>query len=146
MHYGWFDTSPRTSKYVRASARSRLDIEFEYLFFSCLLPDKKGKTRHKTPIVKRCLNPSFDYKFTLEDQSLSDLKARVLEITLWDYDLASSDEFLGGVRLGLGTSSNLWDDSNSAESQIWQTILSRHNVWVQVVLPLRVEMKEGSKL
>ena len=115
-------------------------------FFSCLLPDKKGKTRHKTPIVKRCLNPSFDYKFTLEDQSLSDLKARVLEITLWDYDLASSDEFLGGIRLGLGTSSNLWDDSNSAESQIWQTILSRHNVWVQVVLPLRVEMKEGSKL
>ena len=96
--------------------------------------------------MKRCLNPSFDYKFTLEDQSLSDLKARVLEITLWDYDLASSDEFLGGIRLGLGTSSNLWDDSNSAESQIWQTILSRHNVWVQVALPLRVEMKEGSKL
>ena len=115
-------------------------------FSRTLLPDKKGKSKFKTPFVKRNLNPSFDYKFVVEDQSVEDLKSKVLEITLWDHDLASSDEFLGGVRLGLGTSSNPWDDSNTDEAQIWQTILSRHNVWVQVVLRLRAEMKEGHKL
>ncbi|XP_022799657.1 synaptotagmin-like protein 4 [Stylophora pistillata] len=105
-----------------------------------LLPDKKGKTKHKTPVIKRTLNPTFDHKFNYEELSPEDLKERVLEITIYDFDLASSDEFLGGVRLGLGTSSNKWDDSTEDESQIWNTMLSRSNVWIQVVVPLRSTM------
>lgn len=105
-----------------------------------LLPDKKGKTKHKTPVIKRTLNPTFDHKFSYDELSPDDLKGRVLEITIYDFDLASSDEFLGGVRLGLGTSSNEWDDSNEDESQIWHTMLNRSNVWIQVVVPLRSTM------
>lgn len=105
-----------------------------------LLPDKKGKSKYKTPIIRRTLNPTFDYKFSYEEVSLDDLKERVLEITIYDFDRASSDEFMGGVRLGLGTSSNQWDDATEDECKIWQTMLSRSNVWIQVVVPLRSSM------
>lgn len=117
------------------------DIRLQFSFrHSLLLPDKKGKTKHKTPVIKRTLNPTFDHKFSYDELSPDDLKGRVLEITIYDFDLASSDEFLGGVRLGLGTSSNEWDDSNEDESQIWHTMLNRSNVWIQVVVPLRSTM------
>jgi len=105
-----------------------------------LLPERKGKSKHKTPIIKRTLNPTFNHKFSYEEVSLDDLKERVLEITIYDFDRASADEFLGGVRLGLGTSSNEWDDATEDECQIWQTMLSRSNVWIQVVVPLRSSM------
>ncbi|XP_078372421.1 uncharacterized protein LOC144656073 isoform X3 [Oculina patagonica] len=105
-----------------------------------LLPDKKGKFKHKTPIIKRTLNPTFDHKFSYDELSPDDLKERVLEITIYDFDRASTDEFLGGVRLGLGTSSNEWDDATEDECQIWHTMLSRSNVWIQVVVPLRSDM------
>src|SRR5438309_1265782 len=32
----------------------------------------------------------------------NDLRERCLELTLWDYDKITSNDFLGGVRLGLG--------------------------------------------
>ncbi|XP_068698307.1 synaptotagmin-like protein 2 isoform X2 [Montipora foliosa] len=105
-----------------------------------LLPDKKGKWKNKSPVIKRTLNPTFNHKFSYEELSLDDLKEKVLEIVIYDFDLASSDEFLGGVRLGLGTSSNEWDDATEDECQIWQTMLSRSNVWIQVVIPLRSSM------
>lgn len=105
-----------------------------------LLPYKKGKSKYKTPIIKRTLNPTFDHKFSYEEVSLEELKEKVLEIAIYDFDRASTDDFLGGVRLGLGTSSNEWDDATKDESQIWQTMLSRSNVWIQVVVPLRSRM------
>ena len=107
---------------------------------SYLLPYKKGKSKYKTPIIKRTLNPTFDHKFSYEEVSLEELKEKVLEIAIYDFDRASTDDFLGGVRLGLGTSSNEWDDATKDESQIWQTMLSRSNVWIQVVVPLRSKM------
>lgn len=114
---------------------------FQFAFcHSYLLPDKKGKSKYKTPIIKRTLNPTFDYKCSYEEVSLDDLKEKVLEITIYDFDRASSDEFMGGVRLGLGTSSNQWDDATEDECKIWQTMLSRSNVWIQVVVPLRSSM------
>lgn len=114
-------------------------------YYSILLPDKKGKFKHKTPIIKRTLNPTFDHKFSYDELSPDELKERVLEITLYDFDRASSDEFLGGVRLGLGTSSNEWDDATEDECQIWHTMLSRSNVWIQVVVPLRSTMTPKKK-
>ena len=114
---------------------------FDFVFHhSYLLPERKGKWKHKTPIIRRTLNPTFNHKFAYEEVSPDDLKERVLEITIYDFDRASPDEFLGGVRLGLGTSTNEWDDATEDECQIWQTMLSRSNVWIQVVVPLRSSM------
>lgn len=38
-----------------------------------------------------------------DDLSLEDLRERCLELTIWDYDKITSNDFLGGVRLCLGT-------------------------------------------
>lgn len=38
-----------------------------------------------------------------EDVTLNDLAERALEMTVWDHDRLSSNEFLGGVRFSLGT-------------------------------------------
>ncbi|KAK3699302.1 hypothetical protein QZH41_018419 [Actinostola sp. cb2023] len=106
-----------------------------------LLPDKKGKTKQQTKKIERTLNPVWNHRLSYEDLSTDDLNERVLEITIWDHDMMSRDEFLGGVRLGSGESANEWDDSNEDESQIWHTMLNRTNVWIQVVIPLRPHMQ-----
>lgn len=40
-----------------------------------------------------------------EDVSFEELKEKALELTIWDHDRFTSNDFLGGVRLGLGTGS-----------------------------------------
>jgi hypothetical protein len=39
------------------------------------------------------------------DVTVENLKEKSLELTIWDYDKLSSNDFLGGVRLNLGTGS-----------------------------------------
>lgn len=70
---------------------------------SYLLPDKNRNTKQKTPVVKRSLNPVWNYTFTYDDVSLNELSERALELTIWDHDRLASNEFLGGVRFSLGT-------------------------------------------
>lgn len=52
---------------------------------------------------KRTLNPIWNHTFTYEDVSLHELSERGLELTIWDHDRLASNEFLGGMRLSLGT-------------------------------------------
>lgn len=71
--------------------------------FSYLLPDKTRSTKQKTQVVKRSKNPAWNHTFVYEDITLNDLAERALELTVWDHDRLSSNEFLGGVRFSLGT-------------------------------------------
>ena len=65
---------------------------------------------------------------------------RVLELSVWDFDRGSSNEFLGGVRLGLGAGLQEWDDANAEEQAAWNKMLNNHNNWNQVTLTLRDNM------
>lgn len=38
-----------------------------------------------------------------EDVTAENLREKSLELTIWDHDKLSSNDFLGGVRLNLGT-------------------------------------------
>lgn len=67
-------------------------------------------------VIKWILNFIFDYKFFYDELFFDDLKGRVLEIIIYDFDFVFSDEFFGGVWLGLGISFNEWDDLNEDES------------------------------
>lgn len=67
-----------------------------------MLPDKHRSSKQKTPIVKQNCNPMWNHTFIFEEVTISDLKERSLELTLWDFDKISSNDFLGGVRLNLG--------------------------------------------
>ncbi|XP_017161636.1 double C2-like domain-containing protein beta [Poecilia reticulata] len=63
-----------------------------------LKPDIQKKSKHKTAVMKRTLNPEFNQEFSY-DVSLSELAKKTLEVTVWDHDLGRSNDFIGGVFL-----------------------------------------------
>uniref|UniRef100_M4A935 Double C2 domain alpha n=1 Tax=Xiphophorus maculatus TaxID=8083 RepID=M4A935_XIPMA len=63
-----------------------------------LKPDMQKKSKHKTAVMKKTLNPEFNQEFSY-DVSLSELAKKTLEVTVWDHDLGRSNDFIGGVFL-----------------------------------------------
>ncbi|XP_048851536.1 double C2-like domains, delta isoform X1 [Brienomyrus brachyistius] len=65
-----------------------------------LQPEAGKKSKYKTSVKKKTLNPEFNEEFFYEvphDQ----LAKKTLEISVWDYDLGMSNDFIGGVELGI---------------------------------------------
>ncbi|XP_077487762.1 uncharacterized protein LOC144098769 isoform X3 [Amblyomma americanum] len=113
---------------------------------SYLLPDRTKGSKQKTPVVKKCCNPKWNHTFVYPDVSLDELKDRCLELTIWDYDKITSNDFLGGVRLGLGTGKLYgrdvdWMDSHGEEVTLWRSMLERPNLWIDGSLLLRPTMQ-----
>ncbi|GFR91809.1 double C2-like domain-containing protein beta [Elysia marginata] len=65
-----------------------------------LKPDKDKKSKYKTTVKKRTLNPEFNEEFTYEIR-LNELAKKTLEITVWDKDVGRTNDFIGGVQLGI---------------------------------------------
>lgn len=70
---------------------------------SYLLPDKIRRVKQKTPVLKKNCNPTWNHTMVFENVSWEDLRDFCLELTIWDYDRFTSNDFLGGVRLNLGS-------------------------------------------
>ena len=111
-----------------------------------LLPhrDKQKKTR----VISDDLNPVWDQKFTFPGVALEDLKTkRVLELTVWDYDMLCSNDFVGALRLGPSPGdvegegkTHDWMDSRAREAKHWKEMLSRCDEWVEYSHLLRPSM------
>lgn len=84
-----------------------------WYIFRYLLPAKPKSTKRKTPVVKKNLNPHYNHTFVYKDVSLEQLKGMCLELTVWDREAMSSNEFLGGVRLSCGTGTRLTEFSKT---------------------------------
>ena len=78
--------------------------------FSYLEPDRSKQGKRKTNVVKNNLNPSWNYQLSYGNVTVKSLKERCLELTVWDYDTIGSNDFLGGVRLGMGTG-EFWESN-----------------------------------
>ncbi|XP_069471263.1 double C2-like domain-containing protein beta isoform X1 [Ambystoma mexicanum] len=65
-----------------------------------LKPDEDKKSKHKTAVKKKTLNPEFNEEFCYEIKH-GDLSKKTLEVTVWDYDIGKSNDFIGGVVLGI---------------------------------------------
>ncbi|KAM9210714.1 double C2-like domain-containing protein beta [Dugong dugon] len=65
-----------------------------------LKPDVDKKSKHKTTVKKKTLNPEFNEEFCYEIKH-GDLAKKTLEVTVWDYDIGKSNDFIGGVVLGI---------------------------------------------
>uniref|UniRef100_A0A3B3SQA9 Double C2-like domain-containing protein n=1 Tax=Paramormyrops kingsleyae TaxID=1676925 RepID=A0A3B3SQA9_9TELE len=65
-----------------------------------LKPDENKKSKHKTAVKKKTLNPEFNEEFFYEIK-YADLTKKTLEVTVWDYDIGKSNDFIGGVSLGI---------------------------------------------
>ena len=115
-------------------------------FIKCyLLPDKSSSGKRKTSVVKNSSNPVYEESFTFEKVDLDELaSARVLEVTVWDLTKGSSNEFIGGLRLGPPPSSGVkhkeWMDSIGEEVGHWESVMARPGEWVEVWHTLRTTM------
>lgn len=112
---------------------------------SYLLPDKGKNSKQKTAVVKRNCSPKWNHTFVYNDVTTDELSERCLELTLWDYDRITSNDFLGGVRLSLGGGKYQgkdveWMDSQADEITVWQDMLDRPNCWVDATVLLRPNM------
>ncbi|NXF24529.1 SYTL5 protein, partial [Rhodinocichla rosea] len=110
-----------------------------------LLPDDSKATKHKTPIVKRSVNPQWNYTFAFSGLNSGDIRNVCLELTVWDKESLSSNIFLGGVRLstGNGVSNGKevdWMDSQGEEQHLWQKMIDSPGAAVEGVLMLRSSM------
>ncbi|ETE59366.1 Double C2-like domain-containing protein beta, partial [Ophiophagus hannah] len=59
-----------------------------------LKPDEDKKSKHKTAVKKKTLNPEFNEEFLYEIKH-GDLAKKTLEVTVWDYDIGKSNDFIG---------------------------------------------------
>ncbi|XP_063067151.1 double C2-like domain-containing protein beta [Engraulis encrasicolus] len=66
----------------------------------CLQPDMGKKGKRKTQIKKKTLNPEFNEEFNFEVKH-GDLAKKTLDISVWDYDRGSANDFIGGCQLGI---------------------------------------------
>lgn len=65
-----------------------------------LKPDKDKKSKFKTTVKKKTLNPEYNEEFTY-DIKHNELAKKTLEITVWDKDIGKANDFIGGVQLGI---------------------------------------------
>uniref|UniRef100_A0A672YH44 Synaptotagmin-like 4 n=1 Tax=Sphaeramia orbicularis TaxID=375764 RepID=A0A672YH44_9TELE len=86
------------------------------------------------------------YLFPSKDLSLDQLKGMCLELTVWDREAMSSNEFLGGVRLSSGKGcvkigkEEVEMDSVGEEVSLWQKMMQYPDSWAEGTLPLRSTM------
>ena len=73
------------------------------VFYRYLLPERHKSSKQKTSVIKKDCSPVWNHTFIFEDVTMMELRERCLELTIWDYEKLASNDFLGGVRLNLGT-------------------------------------------
>uniref|UniRef100_A0A8C0GTG5 Synaptotagmin-like protein 4 n=1 Tax=Chelonoidis abingdonii TaxID=106734 RepID=A0A8C0GTG5_CHEAB len=106
-----------------------------------LLPLRNKTTKRKTPVMKKTLNPHYNHTFVYNGISPEDLQHICLELTVWDREPLSSNDFLGGVRLGVGNGEVVdWMDSTGEEVSLWQKMRQFPGSWAEGTLQLRSTM------
>ncbi|KAM5146012.1 synaptotagmin-like protein 4 isoform 1-T2 [Mantella aurantiaca] len=110
-----------------------------------LLPIKSRNTKRKTPVVKKTLNPHYNHTFVYNGVKPDDLHNTCLELTVWDREPLSSNDYLGGVRLGPGTGVFNgqpvdWMDSTGEEMSLWKKMGQYPGSWAEGTLQLRPSM------
>ncbi|XP_074156944.1 synaptotagmin-like protein 5 [Sminthopsis crassicaudata] len=110
-----------------------------------LLPDITKATKHKTPVIKKNVNPQWNHTFLFSGLDPQDIKNVCLELTVWDKEALSSNIFLGGVRLNSGSGMSHgkevdWMDSQGEEQHLWQKMANSPGDSVEGILMLRSSM------
>ncbi|XP_062820153.1 synaptotagmin-like protein 4 isoform X2 [Anolis carolinensis] len=113
-----------------------------------LLPLRNKATKRKTPVVKKSLNPHYNHTLVYNNISPEELAHICLELTVWDREPLSSNDFLGGVRLGVGNGMSNgqmvdWMDSTGEEISLWQKMRKYPGSWAEGALPLRATMAKS---
>ncbi|KAM6930231.1 rabphilin-3A-like [Xenentodon cancila] len=99
----------------------------------CLKPDMGKKGKCKTQIKKRTLNPEFNEEFSY-DIKHSELAKKTLDVSVWDYDIGKSNDYIGGCQLGItakGERLKHWYEclkNKDKRIERWHTLLNENHV------------------
>ncbi|XP_034284766.1 rabphilin-3A-like [Pantherophis guttatus] len=99
----------------------------------CLKPDMGKKAKQKTQIKKKTLNPEFNEEF-FYDIKHSDLAKKSLDISVWDYDIGKSNDYIGGCQLGItakGERLKHWYEclkNKDKKIERWHALQNEHHV------------------
>uniref|UniRef100_A0A8C5GVR0 Protein piccolo n=1 Tax=Gouania willdenowi TaxID=441366 RepID=A0A8C5GVR0_GOUWI len=72
-----------------------------------LLPGRGAENKRRTKYAQRTLNPEWNQTVIYKNIHLEQLKKKTLEVTVWDYDRSSSNDFLGEVLIDLSNTAQL---------------------------------------
>jgi hypothetical protein len=67
------------------------------------LADDRELSKRRTKTLVNTCSPQWNQSFVYPGIRPTDLRSRVLEVTVWDYDRFGANEFLGEVCLDLGS-------------------------------------------
>ncbi|XP_053575139.1 protein piccolo [Bombina bombina] len=72
-----------------------------------VVQNASAEYKRRTKYVQKSLNPEWNQTVIYKNISMEQIKKKTLEVTVWDYDRFSSNDFLGEVLIDLSNTSNL---------------------------------------
>eukprot|EP00051_Salpingoeca_urceolata_P017246 m.233416 g.233416 ORF g.233416 m.233416 type:complete len:633 (+) comp18900_c0_seq4:218-2116(+) len=66
-----------------------------------ILPDASKKTKQKTEVCRKTLNPTFDKTLTWTFPAADGYKGKRLHVTVWDWDMVTKNDFMGAMSFDL---------------------------------------------
>uniref|UniRef100_G1PQ97 Protein piccolo n=1 Tax=Myotis lucifugus TaxID=59463 RepID=G1PQ97_MYOLU len=72
-----------------------------------VVQNASAEYKRRTKYVQKSLNPEWNQTVIYKSISMEQLKKKTLEVTVWDYDRFSSNDFLGEVLIDLSSTSHL---------------------------------------
>uniref|UniRef100_G3VT11 C2 domain-containing protein n=1 Tax=Sarcophilus harrisii TaxID=9305 RepID=G3VT11_SARHA len=92
-----------------------------------LRPNVGKKSKYKTTVRKKTLNPEFNEEFFYAGQR-EELAQKTLLVSVWDYDLGTANDFIGGVQLSI--------NSTGEKLRHWRECLARSDRRLELWHPL----------
>uniref|UniRef100_A0A8D1AKB7 Double C2-like domain-containing protein n=1 Tax=Sus scrofa TaxID=9823 RepID=A0A8D1AKB7_PIG len=92
-----------------------------------LHPNVGKKSKYKTSVRKKTLNPEFNEEFFYAGPR-EELAQKTLLVSVWDYDLGTANDFIGGVQLS--------SQASGERQQHWRECLGRSDCRLELWHPL----------
>ncbi|KAM4786265.1 synaptotagmin-like protein 3 isoform 2-T5 [Cyanocitta cristata] len=102
----------------------------------CLILPDQAQVKQKSPVLKKEACPQWKHLFVFDGVTLAQLQQSCLHLTVWHKStFSSSDQFLGGAKLGAKEFFGSMDLVSQAVLQ-WQEVLCNPNTWMDFTLVL----------
>ncbi|XP_008495102.1 synaptotagmin-like protein 3 isoform X2 [Calypte anna] len=102
----------------------------------CLILTDQAEVKRKSPVLKKESSPQWKHLFVFDGVTPAQLQQACLHLTVWDQsDFSSSDQFLGGAKLGAKPMLGCTDLVSQSVLQ-WQEVLRSPNTWLDFTLVL----------
>ncbi|XP_071290623.1 synaptotagmin-like protein 3 isoform X1 [Agelaius tricolor] len=102
----------------------------------CLILPGQAEVKQKSPVLKKEACPQWKHLFVFDGVTPAQLQQSCLHLTVWHKSIfSSSDQFLGGAKLGAKEFFGSMDLASQGVLQ-WQEVLHNPNTWMDFTLVL----------